>query len=413
MGQITRPNVYVDGTIIYAADVNDNETTIYSEFNGNIDNSNIKTTAAIAETKIDDISGTVAAMQTASDPGDDGSEVQANSLAVELKQLRFEVRAIKQAFDSTINYWYSDFSAGSVDQDITITKSTPIISLIDPSGPSTFLFLTDGTDSVISASLGSIGIRINSLFVANFPNPVGGPVRILLGNSSADVGLDVLGSIRACGGLSDDGLEISDNGVDSFISPAALRGTGRLLINSPDTTLQGAITMEEDGEVRIQAQTTPGCKVYRTTVMTGLSGSNAEPPSVTWTTVPFDAEEYDPDDMHSTVSNTSRITVPVVGKYLFTALFSRMSTSGGPGGGLAAEEVRIRFLVNGVTAKTHGGLLTGNSGSTPLCHSEEITLVAGDYVEVQVSARGDQNTTNDKVMYSPAAYVVCSARRVG
>lgn len=40
-GTITRPNTYTAGDTIRAADVNLNESTIYSEFNGNINNANI------------------------------------------------------------------------------------------------------------------------------------------------------------------------------------------------------------------------------------------------------------------------------------------------------------------------------------------------------------------------------------
>lgn len=52
MGTITRPNTYTTGNTILAADVTSNETTIYNEFNGNVDNNNIKSGAAIVESKI-------------------------------------------------------------------------------------------------------------------------------------------------------------------------------------------------------------------------------------------------------------------------------------------------------------------------------------------------------------------------
>jgi len=52
MGTITRPNTYTAGNTIDPTENNDNETTIYSEFNGNIDNANIKAAAGILESKI-------------------------------------------------------------------------------------------------------------------------------------------------------------------------------------------------------------------------------------------------------------------------------------------------------------------------------------------------------------------------
>ena len=52
MGVITRDYTYTAGNTITAAQNEANETTIYNEFNGNIDNANIKSAAAIVESKI-------------------------------------------------------------------------------------------------------------------------------------------------------------------------------------------------------------------------------------------------------------------------------------------------------------------------------------------------------------------------
>lgn len=52
MALITRPNTYVTGATILASEVNSNETTIYDEFNGNINDANIKAAAAIAQSKL-------------------------------------------------------------------------------------------------------------------------------------------------------------------------------------------------------------------------------------------------------------------------------------------------------------------------------------------------------------------------
>lgn len=52
MGVITRTYTYTAGNTITAAQNEANETTIYNEFNGNIDNANIKSSAAIVESKI-------------------------------------------------------------------------------------------------------------------------------------------------------------------------------------------------------------------------------------------------------------------------------------------------------------------------------------------------------------------------
>lgn len=52
MGSITRTYTYTAGNTITAAQNEANETTIYNEFNGNIDNDNIKSSAGIVESKI-------------------------------------------------------------------------------------------------------------------------------------------------------------------------------------------------------------------------------------------------------------------------------------------------------------------------------------------------------------------------
>jgi hypothetical protein len=52
---IVRPNLYVPGTVIRSAEVNDDFDTLYNDYNGNIDNSNIANTAAIEVLKLEDM----------------------------------------------------------------------------------------------------------------------------------------------------------------------------------------------------------------------------------------------------------------------------------------------------------------------------------------------------------------------
>lgn len=61
MGLIS-PTQITDGTTANASDVNDPINTIANEFNGNIDNANIKTGAAIATAKLASDAGIVAGM---------------------------------------------------------------------------------------------------------------------------------------------------------------------------------------------------------------------------------------------------------------------------------------------------------------------------------------------------------------
>ncbi len=52
MGLIVRPETYTDGEVATAQESNDNETTLYTLVNGNIDNDNIKSAAGIVGSKI-------------------------------------------------------------------------------------------------------------------------------------------------------------------------------------------------------------------------------------------------------------------------------------------------------------------------------------------------------------------------
>jgi len=52
MGNITKPNTFSSGTTALSAEVNSNFDTIYNDYNGGISNANISGSAAIADTKL-------------------------------------------------------------------------------------------------------------------------------------------------------------------------------------------------------------------------------------------------------------------------------------------------------------------------------------------------------------------------
>jgi hypothetical protein len=55
MGSITKTKTWVDNDNVTYTDLNGNFDTIYNEFNGNIDDANIKSGAAIAASKLDTV----------------------------------------------------------------------------------------------------------------------------------------------------------------------------------------------------------------------------------------------------------------------------------------------------------------------------------------------------------------------
>jgi hypothetical protein len=111
-------------------------------------------------------------------------------------------------------------------------------------------------------------------------------------------------------------------------------------------------------------------RVFNTTNISITSGAGA------LQTLTFDSEADDSANLHSTVTNSSRMTAPVAGVYLVTANVRFASNGTG--------YRQVLFLVNGGTL--HGDdIRAAVSGVvTDVVTSARVSLAAGDYVEVQV-----------------------------
>lgn len=110
----------------------------------------------------------------------------------------------------------------------------------------------------------------------------------------------------------------------------------------------------------------PACRVYNST--------NISIPGVNITVLTFDSERYDTGGLHSTSSNTSRLTCVVPGKY---RIFGHCEyTQNGTG-------IRgLHIYVNGSLsiAETYvSAISTAHQGMTA---TTEYALAAGDYVEL-------------------------------
>lgn len=124
----------------------------------------------------------------------------------------------------------------------------------------------------------------------------------------------------------------------------------------------------------------PACSVYNSSAVS-LSNDTA-------TVLNADTENYDNDSMHSTVTNTSRITIQTAGRYLLTAAVGFAANATG--------NRSIEFKLNGVALS--GGTLLASSGSTnstAIVLTRTLVLAAADYVEVTATQRsgGALNTT--------------------
>ena len=96
--------------------------------------------------------------------------------------------------------------------------------------------------------------------------------------------------------------------------------------------------------------------------------------TATWTAMPADSEYYDTDTIHSTVSNTSRLTATTAGKYWIWANVGFAANSTG--------DRAASFDLNGGDVfwgiQRVGAFASSNCNLTP---GVELDLAASDYVE--------------------------------
>lgn len=131
-----------------------------------------------------------------------------------------------------------------------------------------------------------------------------------------------------------------------------------------------------------QAGSFVGANVYKTSAQ---SISNA-----TFTTINFEAENFDTDSFHSTVTNTSRLTIPAGkdGKYLVTANLAFDTNATG---------IRACVIRKNGADYAKGTWIGAFNESAVLVATQMISLVATDYVEMQVyqSSGGSLNIKGD------------------
>ena len=116
-----------------------------------------------------------------------------------------------------------------------------------------------------------------------------------------------------------------------------------------------------------------GCSVSNSATVAMNNGS--------YTVMTFDTEAYDTDGFHSTVTNTSRLTIPagMGGKYLMEAVLPIVQGAG------AVTDRRLSFYKNGSglqLVERQYWAITAN-GTAPYVHGTYVgDLAAGDYIEV-------------------------------
>lgn len=110
--------------------------------------------------------------------------------------------------------------------------------------------------------------------------------------------------------------------------------------------------------------------------------------------VTFDSERFDNGGLHSTSSNTSRLTAPITGLYEIGACVEFASNATG--------YREVYFTLNGATAIAVDVRPAVNGQATVLPLSTQYRLVAGDYVEVNaLQTSGGNLNVNAAANYSP------------
>lgn len=126
------------------------------------------------------------------------------------------------------------------------------------------------------------------------------------------------------------------------------------------------------------------CRVRKSTGGTVSSGG-------AFTAFPFDTEDADASNMHSTVTNTTRVTIGTSGRYVICGEWTNAVLTNGYCG--------IQLRKNGTTVLASHGVGYNNTGGVALTTSIVVDLVATDYIEMGYVS--GINTSYDATTHSP------------
>lgn len=130
-------------------------------------------------------------------------------------------------------------------------------------------------------------------------------------------------------------------------------------------------------------QIQPTCRAYNDAAF--------DPDVNGWRTVTLNQERWDSDTMHSTVANTSRLTIPTNGDGIYTIDAGVLFDTSGVGGGTAYYGLRV--ILGGATViKQLGPMeLTMNTHDMGMAINAQYNLAATNYIEMQVYTTVDIN----------------------
>lgn len=142
-------------------------------------------------------------------------------------------------------------------------------------------------------------------------------------------------------------------------------------LNTGDVLTAALMTqVRNNGEFFIDP---PACSVFNSTAISAATSGTA-------VLLTADSEFFDNSSIHSTSSQTSRLTMATTGRYLTIATVAFQANATG--------NRQLDLYVNGVALP--GGILIDNAGasnSTGLVMARAPRLVAGDYIELKATQR--------------------------
>ena len=161
-------------------------------------------------------------------------------------------------------------------------------------------------------------------------------------------------------------------------APAVVTTLGDLIVATAANEIarlgvgaDGSMLSADSGEATgVRWQTRPAAHVTKSDA-TALA-------LTTWTSIPFDTETADDYSMHSTSTNTSRLTVPTGGAGWYTFGFYGVATRTGTAGSW-----RVRILLNDTTVLAQAETSADADTESFITISMGYKLVATDYIEVQ------------------------------
>jgi hypothetical protein len=134
-------------------------------------------------------------------------------------------------------------------------------------------------------------------------------------------------------------------------------------------------------ERRFTTELGPRCEAGQDSGTTQTIANTAD--ANTFVAVALDLDVYDSDGLHSTSSNTTRITVPQAGYYEVLCYTNWVSNATG--------SRKTRGRVNGSTLLKASGGRGDGAASTHVQASDRVDLAVNDYVELTVSQNSGGN----------------------